>query len=191
MSKRVMLIVAVVAVLAIGIVSVTNSEGFWHHPDKIPIHWKVAGSNAYVLVFNPADENYPPTPVPGLIIDIVTMGIPFGARSKVIGIADGVAPSNGDCEESLKLLFQFDDMIVTFPDLSMIFATMDDEMPPGFHCFMDPFPQRAVAHMKIIGGTGKFEGASGKYTGTFTGQPVGESGSLWAETGTIEGWIDR
>jgi len=196
MSKRILIVVVAVvaAILASGFVGVTNSEGFWgggfwHQEGKIPINWRVAGTNAYVLVFNPAD---PETPIPGLVIDIVTLGIPFGAKSKVIGIAGEVVDAEpGECEVPNKLLFEFDDMIVTFPDLSMLFATMDETKPPGFTCLFDSFPQLAVAHMKIIGGTGKYEGASGEYTGTFTGEPVGESGTLWAETGTIKGWIER
>jgi hypothetical protein len=86
-------------------------------------------------------------------------------------------------------LFAEDDMVITFHDLSMVFATMDKEQE-SFLCLQPP-PQLAVAHMIIIGGTGKYEGASGEFTGTFQGQQVGESGALDAETGTIKGWIER
>ncbi len=201
MSKRILLVVVgvVAVVLASGFVGVTNSEGFrgggfWHHRGNIPINWRVAGTITYVELYSPyveplSDSTFPT--VQGTIIDIVTKGKPFGARSKVIGIANGVVPdTEGDCVEDFKLLFEYDDMIVTFPDLSMLFATGKDD-PPGFHCFLDPFPQLAVAHMKIIGGTGKYAGASGEYTGTFRGGPVGESGTLGYETGTIVGEIVR
>ena len=205
MSKRILIVVVAVvaAVLASGYVGVTNSEGFgfggyWPNQEKIPINWRVAGTIAYVELYSPYVDPLPdftfPT-VQGTMIDIVTKGVPFGARSKVIGIANGVVPDTEEeddfCEADLKLLFAYDDMIVTFPDLSMLFATMDDTKPPGFHCFLDSFPQLAVAHMKIIGGTGKYAEASGEYTGTFHGGPVGESGTLGYETGTIKGWIER
>jgi len=29
---------------------------------------------------------------------------------------------------------------------------MDDTKPPGFHCFQDPLPQRAVAHVSLWDG---------------------------------------
>ena len=194
MSRRALLVVVTAAaVLASGFVVVTNSEGFWRggfwrHRGEIPINWRVAGTIAYVELAPLPD---PSKTVPGIIIDIVAEGAPGKAKSKVIGIAYEVVPdTDGDCEGASKLLFFQDDMVVTFEDQSMLFATMDTTKE-SFLCFLDTPTQLAVAHMKIIGGTGKYEGASGEFTGNFEGQQVGASGALGAETGTIKGWLER
>jgi len=195
MSKRTLIVVVAVAaaILATNLVGVADSGGFWgdgyrHHQRNIPIALKVSGTLAYVQLAPLPD---PSITMPGIIIDIVAKGAPGNAESKVIGIADGVVPdTDGDCEAGLKLLFSQDDMVVTFEDQSMLFATMDTTKE-SFLCFQDPYPQLAVAHMMIIGGTGKYEGASGEFTGTFHGQQVGVSGALGAETGTIVGEIEK
>ena len=78
-------------------------------------------------------------------------------------------------------------MVVTLADLSMIFA----ELEKGWACFNSDGTVTAEAHMVITGGTGKYKDASGDFTGTFLGQSVGTSGFLAAETGKIEGHVDR
>jgi len=193
MSRRALLVVVTAAaVLASGFVVVTNSEGFWRggfwrHRGEIPINWRVAGTIAYVELAPLPD---PSKTVPGIIIDIVAKGAPGKAKIKVIGIADGIIQDPDlDCEGYPKLAFAEDDMVVTFEDQSMLFATMDTTKK-SFLCLQPP-PQLALAHMIIFDGTGKYEGAEGHLTGTFQGQQVGESGALGAETGTIKGWIER
>jgi hypothetical protein len=78
-------------------------------------------------------------------------------------------------------------MVITLDSLSMIFA----KLQAGWVCFNPDYTVSAEAHMIITGGTGKYEGSSGYFTGNFEGQSVGTSGFLAAETGTIVGEIHR
>lgn len=191
MSKRIFIvIVAVVAAfLASNLVGVTDSEGFWHggfwrNDRNIPINWKVSGTIVGVQAIPLAPEGYSG---PALMIDAFLKGAPDRAQFRVLAAAEegppGIIP---ECEGP-GVYFAFDDMVIIFEDLSMLFAEMDPELR-GWNCFS---PDTAVANMVIIGGTGKYSGAEGHFQGNFKGFSFEDSGVLKAETGTIIGEIVR
>ena len=179
MSKRILIVVvAVVAVVATGMASDTAYGG------NIPINWKVSGTIANVNFYpstNPAD------PQPGLLIQAAVKGSPGNGQFTITSIADPFNPSLTECGGGPGQTFAHNDMVVTLDELSMIFAKLDE----GWVCFNADYTVSAEAHMIITGGTGKYEGASGYFTGTFEGLSVGTSGFLAAETGTIVGEIYR
>ncbi len=177
MSKRIPTVVAIlVAVVATGL-AVSTASGA-----SIPIRWKVSGTIANVL-FYPSTN--PSAVQPGLVIQAVVTGAPGNGQF----ILTSVGNSPGYLEEcgGPGQTFAHNDMVVTLDELSMIFA----KLQTGWACFNADGTISAEAHMIITGGKGRYEGASGYFEGHFLGQPVGTSGFLAAETGRIEGRIDR
>jgi hypothetical protein len=188
MSKRILIVVVAVvaAFLASGFVGVTNSEGFrgggfWHR--NIPINWKVSGTIVGLQLASPSPDGYSG---PGLMIDAFLKGAPGKAQFRVLAASTSPPEFIPECFGPGQY-FDFDDMVVTFEDLSMLFAKQDPDNP-GWNCFTE---EPAVANMVITGGTGKYKDAQGQYQGIFDGTTVGDSGALIAETGTIKGWIER
>jgi hypothetical protein len=177
MSKRILIVVvAVVAVVATGMATDAAYGG------NIPIHWRVSGTIANVI-FYPSTN--PAAPQPGLLIQAAVKGSPGNGQFTITSVANqpGYVPEcNGPGQT-----FAHNDMVITLDSLSMIFA----KLQAGWVCFNPDYTVSAEAHMIITGGTGKYEGSSGYFTGNFEGQSVGTSGFLAAETGTIVGEIHR
>jgi hypothetical protein len=183
MSKRIFIVVVVaVAVLATGMVVDTASGGGGHPKGKIPINWKVSGTIANVILYPTTN---PAAPQPGLMIQAVVQGAPGNGQFTITSVGNfpGYVPEcNGPGQT-----FAHNDMVITLDSLSMIFAKLET----GWVCFNNDGTVSAEAHMSITGGAGKYEGATGYFTGNFLGQSVGTSGFLAAETGNIEGEIYR
>ena len=179
MAKRILIVVMVAAtVLATGIVADTAYGG------NIPINWRVSGTIVGVQVASPSPTGYSG---PALLIDAFLKGAPGKAQFRVLAAGgDNPVVPIPECG-GVGQYFIFDDMVITFEDLSMLFAKMDPA-DRGWNCFS---PEPAVANMVIIGGTGKYEGAGGYFQGIFDGTTVGDSGALIAEIGTIVGEIVR
>lgn len=181
MSKRVLSIVLLsLSVLVAGIVTKSAYGG------SIPVNWRVTGVGVQAEIAT----SIPGITAPGIFGDLVLKGAPGYATGKFAGTISGmVEPPNLECGDFPMLLLDEVGVVFTFADQSMLFATKNpDPNKISFHCITPP-PQLDMTHMIIIGGTGRYEDASGELTGTYYVQPI--TGALGAETGTIEGWIDR
>ncbi len=200
--KTLLVVVTVAAVLASGLVGVTDSEGGWHwrfrhHQGKTRINWEVSGTivNAQLWFIPPVPPGTEPDPLvylPGILIDAYLKGAPGKAQFRVLAAASAEGPviipeCLGDGSNPDGQYFAFDDMVIIFEDLSMLFAKMNPDLK-GWLCFTG---EPAVANMEITGGTGRYKDAGGQFQGIFEGTPIGDSGALIAETGTIKGWIER
>ncbi len=184
MCKRSLAVVVIMtAVLSIPIAGGTVCAG------STPISWRVAGTIVNVQLAPPPFFE----PAPGFLIRAVLDGAPGTAEFTVVaGPGDPVAPPSDKCGNNFGQTFLRNDMVITFPDQSMIFAKLDPAPAGGgWFCFTGVGTVTAESHMVITGGTGKYEGAGGEFVGRFQGVQVGTSGALAAETGTIEGWIER
>lgn len=196
MSRRIFWVsVAVVAVLGSGVVGISDASGFWRGgfgygpppPPRTTINWKVAGTIVNVQLAIPTSEG--PFLQPAFLIQAVMKGSPGDAQFTFVGIPDGFPGLLDQCGGGPGQLFSPNDMVITFSDLSMLFAHLSSA--GGWVCFQEDGTVTAVANMEVIGGTGRFENAAGEFVGVFQGNTVGTSGALSAETGTIEGWIER
>jgi hypothetical protein len=156
------------------------------HSGSIPINWSVSGTLAYVWLAIPTQVGI--DNAPGIMIQADLKGAPSKAHFTVISIGNEPGYLT-DCGPGPGQTFASNDMIITFEDLSMLFAKLGDD--GGLICFQTDGTATAVANMTIIGGTGKYQDASGEFIGKFKGYPVGISGALAAETGTIVGEIVR
>lgn len=182
MSKWILIVVMAAAVaLSGGIAGNTAYAG------STPINWTVAGTIVTVQV--PDFTVAPPGNLPAFLIQAFVKGAPGSAQFTVLGFPDEFQPTLSQCGGGPGQSFSANDMVITFADESMIFAKLG--IAGGWICFQLDGTVTAVANMTVIGGTGRYEGATGEFTGEFTSQAVGESGALIAETGTITGSIDR
>ena len=176
MTKRILIVVVVAfAVLATGIVADTAYSG------SKPINWRVSGTIVGLQLAPPTG-----VPGPGLMIDAFLKGAPGKAQFRVLAASTSPPEFIPECF-GVGQYFDFDDLVTTFEDLSMLFAKQDPDNP-GWNCFTE---EPAVANMVITGGTGRYKDAQGQYQGIFEGTTIGDSGALIAETGTIKGWIER
>lgn len=181
MSKRGWFVILLaVSILATGVVNKSAYAG-----SKL-INWRVVGTYSNVYFADPTDSY---ALKHGIMIDIVAKGPPGDAIAKVVGIPGAYIPApNPHCVSDSTFYdaieYEFDDMVVTFNDQSMLFAALDY----GYAC-LGPMP--STFHLNIVGGTGKYEGATGYLAGTFVGGPVSASGILWWETGSIVGEISK
>ena len=155
-----------------------------------PINWSVSGTLAYVQLAIPTQTGI--VDAPGVMIQADLKGAPGKAHFTVISIGNEPGFMPDDCppdpeQTGVGQTFASNDMVITFEDLSMLFAKLGDD--GGLVCFQTDGTVKAVANMTIIGGTGKYQDASGEFIGNFKGYPVGISGALAAETGTIVGGI--
>jgi len=152
---------------------------------SIPINWSVSGT----VVYHPIPVEDPTTDPPVFfLIQAFLKGAPGKAQFTVLGIPSTFQDPHPECDGNPGQDFSPNDMVITFEDLSMLFAALGPD--GGWVCFQTDGTATAEAHMSIIGGTGKYQDASGWFIGKFNGQQVGISGLLQAETGTIEGEIE-
>ena len=180
MSRRTLLVVVMAAaILASGLMGVTNSEGFghggfpWRHGGKTRINWEVSGTivNAqlwFIPPVPPDTEPDPPVYLPGILIDAYLKGAPGKAQFRVLAAASAEGPviipeCLGDGSNPDGQYFAFDDMVIIFEDLSMLFAKMNPDLK-GWLCFTGA---PAVANMEITGGTGRYKDAGGQFQGIF------------------------
>lgn len=182
MSRRIRIVVlAAVFVLFGGIAGNSATAG------STRIDWRATGTIVNLMVPNFTGAG--PTTLAAFLIQAEVNGAPGSARFTVVGIPDGFHPSLPQCGGGPGQTFTRNDMVIIFAAQSMLFAR--SAPPDGWICFQADGTVAAVANMVVDGGTGRYEGATGAFVGTFMGQPIGVSGALSVETGTIEGWIDR
>jgi hypothetical protein len=142
-------------------------------------------------VYHPIPVVNPTDPPVFFLIRAFLKGAPGKAQFTVLGIPYGLPQDpHPECDGNPGQSFNPNDMVITFEDLSMLFAELEGP-DGGWVCVQPDGTVTAEAHMSIIGGTGKYQDASGWFIGKFNGQQVGMSGLLQAETGTIVGEIER
>lgn len=153
------------------------------------VNWKVAGSIAnYVMVLDTNTNQL----IPHYLISLSAKGAPGVAELTLMGFGVPADPPSDPpkCSEGeIELKTIKGDMVARFPDLSLLFASID-ETNPGYLC-LDPVAGHStfVSNMMIIGGTGRFEGATGAITGTGDGYYFPSGGALAGEVGEITGEI--
>ena len=109
----------------------------------------------------------------------------FGGRSTVPPVF--LTNCLGSDGEFLSFDILENPLVFTFKDLSLLFAkggsgvVCIDLQNPGITTF--------EIEIEIMGGRGRFEGATGVVVIKGEGEAVSSDGSFIGETGTIEGWI--
>ena len=165
--------IAVLFLLSVSISSVTAGSK--------NVNWQVAGSIAnYVMVFDTNTNQL----IPHYLISLSAKGAPGVAELTLMGFGVPVDPPSDPpkCSEGeMEIRTVKGDMVARFRDLSLLFASVDGDNP-GYLC-IDTMAGRSTfeSNMKITGGTGRFEGASGEITSTGTGYYFLSGGALAGE----------
>jgi hypothetical protein len=147
---------------------------------SIPINWRVAGSIVDVKTTgDPVDQN---------LIRLKAVGAPGHADLTVVGYAgDPVDPPMEGCD--IEIPFVQDEFVAVFTDLSMLFARLMDG-GDSYVCINFLSGTTFKFDMEIIGGTGRFDGATGYFTATGVGIGQYFEGPLSAESGRFIGTIE-
>jgi hypothetical protein len=160
---------------------------------KNKINWRIAGMIVqYIKIFNPqtGDDE-------GLhsLINLLAQGSPGPAKITLLSRTSTTAPPTpfpclegyGDPDTG-PIYFDKNEFVALFPDQSLLFASVDPDQG-GRLCFGSTGTY-FIVKMIITGGTGRFEGASGSFTGTGYGYPNQTAdGTLVGEHGNLTGKI--
>ncbi len=183
MSKKLVLALLLLGLVALvaGLTAFASPEG-----KGVVINQKIAGSILSGITITANDG----TTHNVALLNLYAKGGPGEANIEGAGGAMPVAPS-GLCPDGTHLELKFVDggFVETFNDLSMLFYAIDPS-PDAKNALCVDFtgPNSGVWDYLIVGGTGRFEGATGSVTvrvsSTWDASP-----DLSAEVGTIQGTI--
>ena len=152
------------------------------------VNWKVAGSIAnYVGVVTSFS---PFTITPHYLISVSAKGPPGNAEITLMGVGVPAGPDPACNEDEVRINILQNEMVARFSDLSLLFAI---HAPDSYLCSTEEGTTTFNINMVVSGGTGRFEGATGNFTGTGFGYPLNPdpntNGPLSAETAEIIGTI--
>jgi hypothetical protein len=147
---------------------------------RLPINWQVAGSiiNEVMTSGTPSGQT---------LILLKAQGAPGPADLTILGYI-GIPGSILVDGCNFAIPFDGDEFVAVFSDLSMLFAKL--EVGGDAYVCVDPQPSTFKFDMEIFGGTGRFDGATGKFTATGVGPGEGFDGPLSAESGEFIGTIE-
>jgi len=167
----VIILLVLVLVVALGVVAYA-AQG-----RTVPIDMELTGT------FIPINES-------AGIFDVNLQGSPGKAHARGLSVGlpveKGALPSGNKCvdipDSPDGLLTTEAQLNMIFNDGSMLFGTMAEG---SYLCFV---PNTVYAPYEIVGGTGRFEGATGEVNFDITTHPIG-TGTVVGESGTGTGEI--
>lgn len=176
--------IAVLMFLAAPITPV-NAGGKWKKNKKI--NWQIAGTIVQLI-----EVISPVTGPEGFhsLINLSAQGSPGPAKITLLSRTAETGSSNFNCAEGFFPIAYFDknDFVALFPDQSLLFASINTT-DFGILCAGAAGTYFKVK-MDIMGGTGRFEGASGSFTGEGYGHPFSPDLTLVGESGELTGVIE-
>lgn len=185
MSKKyiLVLLVLVLALAVVGFTAFANQGG-----KSVEINQEIAGSifAGIEVTTDPINGNTDNR----TLLNLYAKGSPGAANIEVVGGAIPAASPSGLCPEDTDLEFTFVDggIVETFNDHSLLFYVIDNsDGADNALCVDFEGPATGVFDYDIIGGAGRFEGATGSATVEITSWFV--TNELTAETGTVQGTI--
>ena len=185
MSKKVIfaLLFLALALVVVGSTALANQER-----KSVEIDQEIAGSifagiEVTTDPINAVTENR-------TLLNLYAKGAPGAANIEVVGGAIPSANPSDLCPDGTDLEFTFVDggFVETFNDHSLLFYVIDQS--PGADsalCVDFEGPATGIFDYLIIGGAGRFEGATGSAKVEITSWYV--TNELTAETGTIRGTV--
>ena len=151
---------------------------------SIKANWQVIGTIVEILSGST-------TPAPYSLLNLSAQGPPSIAKMTVLSSFDQTNfPDTSECPENYQtqaLYFIKNDAVTIFPDQSFLFGSIDETFP-GILCIG---AAGGYFHVKvnILGGTGRYVGASGNLDAEGYSYPIPPDFILSGENGTIKGTI--
>ena len=192
MWKKLLILSLCIAVLFVfsAPISSVNAGG------SFPIYWRIAGTIAQsIQVFDPGNPYGDPIG-PHSLINLTARGWPGPANITLLSMTSGEEEVCQECMDEgyyhLQVHFIKNDMVVMFPDQSLLFGHIVDP-EKSFLCFNFEKGTYFKVYMKVTGGTGKFKKVSdgdliGEGHGYFIKPSVSDN-TLVGENGIIKGSI--
>jgi hypothetical protein len=154
---------------------------------RIPINLKFAGT----LIAN-VEHFIPPAgpTVTSALIHVSAWGFP-GGRVLIRGFGGQSGAPNGPCSlgdvtAGTEIPITENPLVMTFPDLSLLFANGDGRICVDFVTGKQEFE----IHIEFTGGRGKFKDASGGAVIRGEAEPVDSRRNFNGETGSLKGVIN-
>lgn len=171
MIKKTLVILAVVLLLSvISIAAYANNNG------TEQVKWSIAGP-----IFR--DSDY-------ALLNLTAKGSPGPAQITASGAASQVDVDDQCTGAFLQLKFVDGSFVAVFPDQSMLFFVIDvSEGARNANCYYAGKPSEGTFEYNIVGGTGRYEGASGHVLVTTIAWKL--TSVMSAETGSITGVIEQ
>ena len=184
MWKKVLILSLSVAAILIFSASFTSVAA----GDKtIKINWKIAGTIVQLIEVT--------SPMTGFseglhsLITLDAQGAPGPAKITLLGRSAFTGNTDFSCPEGFVQIAYFDknDFVALFPDQSLLFASINQDTDGIFCAGADS--NYFKVKMDVMGGTGRFEGASGEFIGEGYGYSFTPTVTLAGENGKITGKI--
>jgi S-layer homology domain len=151
----------------------------------VEINWRVAGP----IINEVMTSGDPPGQT---LIMLKAKGAPGPADLTVLGTARLAEPGEEVPGCHLTIIFEQDEFVAVFSDLSMLFAKLMEGGDSYLCGVFPPAPNAGTTFkfdMEITGGTGRFDGATGGFIATGVGHGEYFEGPLSAESGEFKGLV--
>jgi len=192
MLKKLLILSLFISVLFVFSIPVTPVDA----GDKsVKINWQITGTIVQTIdVYNPADQT---STGKHSLINLSAQGSPGPASITLLSKATtpGGTTTTLQCKDGYFRIADFEenDFVAIFPDQSLLFASIDKSAEGGGILCLNGqtyYNTYFTVKMLITGGTGRFEGAGGSFTGEGYGYPANPNSTLAGEIGKLTGKIE-
>lgn len=165
---------------------------------EVRVNWRFAGTFiTNILEIDPLTQETTPT----ALVHGQLKGPPGRAELRVFAGKTSVPEFSDNCFDGapgLALSILENPIVITFPDLSLLFAKLAEGAVGDICLELDPDVLPAIIPtgrsggkipIMFTGGRGRFEGASGEAMIEAEIEAVSSNGNFSGETATVKGWV--
>lgn len=176
LKRAMVLLVAVVLLATISVAVSATGNG------SEQINWKIAGPIFSKIENSSTEGDY-------ALLNLNAKGSP--GTAEIVAVGTGyLVPVDEQCPDAnLQVKFVNGSFVAMFPDQSMLFFVIDESPDaPNANCVYFTAPNTGAFQYTIVGGTGRYEHASGSVLVETTSWGI--TSAMSAEIGTITGVVE-